>query len=413
MQLGLKNRFSGKQSILILIGCAAYITLLLRFKSSGGDWGDFFSAGGKIWLGSNPYGDSIYVNSPVSAFFLSSIERILPVINTPTFVQILNIIGLSFFLWVITQDKNPQAWLIVMSILPFLNVTRALFANSQVTGLVCGFIGLTAYLLKSAKFAALSPFPAWLAFELKPQMVAPIILVSIVSPQIKKLYLAHLIGLIISGHVLLNLFYGKNLDSIWIQKIFQYSGNSLKEGYEISVWKLIALGTGETQLTRIGSILVAFLFLLLILHTAFMHGIKFAILGLALFPTALSYLHLYDFIPLVMIIIFVLLKKNSGTIWLPILVLTQSFPYEGMLSWTIFSILGLTLWLLISQGPVAPLQVVFSALYLSITFVLKSQTMGISEELQLIIFFTIPLTLYAFTKFRFLKANFASATLDK
>jgi hypothetical protein len=377
-----------KEKILIGIVFVGYCALLYRFRSHPGDFGDFVKAGELIWNQKNPYSQLMYVNSPVSAVIFYLLSRILPILLIPTFIQILNLIGIMFFFKVVLKNANRANLLWIFVVLLLFNSTRALLANVQVTGLLLGLIAASLTLTRNSAPAYKVVFPLWLAMEIKPQLAVPFVLVFLFDSKIHKARILLLGIYYFAAHLVVSFKFGSSIDQLWIKKIVSYSSNSMKEGYEISYWKGLAILLGEEKYIQIFSQGVVMITLCFVVYFALKSQTNWAILLAILFPIQNSYLHLYDLVPASILIASLYLRKNSTSLLFGLLILMQIYPLNF---YTQLSILLFCLLLNISQKEMMSKRLISSLLMFSHSIFVLILLDNYSEEMQIILSLTIPL----------------------
>ncbi len=314
------------KNLAIFLGFIVHIALLIRYRSQMGDFGDFVKAGELIWENTNPYTSLMYVNSPVSAVLAYGLNKILPFIFFPAFWQLLNIIGIFAFFRLWLRKEVSANLLLAIALLSLLNVTRALVANVQVTGLVLGAFTLGVMLSKKEKSPFLVMLPIWVAAEIKPQLALGLIIFFLFHQRIHFARIAVLTFYVFISHLLVEVKYSGSIHMEWIEKVLKYSKTSLNEGYEISYWKGIALSLGEVPAMKIVSVLILIINLGFILYMSLKSHTNWAIFGALVLPFQNTYLHLYDLAPLgVLIILGVLHYSNFSVVLLSIL-FVQLFP---------------------------------------------------------------------------------------
>ena len=195
------------KNAVIFLGLTVHIVLLIRYRSQMGDFGDFVKAGDLIWENTNPYTSLMYVNSPVSAVLAYGLNKILPFIFFPAFWQILNIVGIFAFFRLWLRKEVSSNLLLAIALLSFLNVTRALVANVQVTGLVLGAFALGVLLAQKGKSPFLVMLPIWVAAEIKPQLALGLIVFFLFHKGIHFARIAILTFYVFISHLLVEIKY--------------------------------------------------------------------------------------------------------------------------------------------------------------------------------------------------------------
>jgi hypothetical protein len=283
----------------------------------------------------------MYANSPISALFFYLVSWILPFPIQPVMVHLLNVLGAIFFLTWYAGQKINALYLNLFSITLILGVGRALFGNVQVTGLTLGLVALAFTLDHKLKSSYLSLSLLLLALEIKPQITIPFLVLFIFQRTgvFKKIIFLFLSAFTL--HATVELYFGSDLHFTWLEKVLRYSRNSiLQTSYEISIWKGINQIIEQQQFLRVISLLSIVITLILVAKYSKSNPEKALFLAL-IFPIFNSYVHLYDYVGILLIAIrYVTLKRfESSILILPFLLF---FP----LSKTIF-LLSMTIELLL------------------------------------------------------------------
>jgi hypothetical protein len=310
----------------IMAGLLGYLVISFRYRNGMGDFGDFVKAGKMIWEDTDPYSNLMYVNSPVSATMAYGLSEVFPFLFFPLFWQLLNIAGLYFFIKSIVKPDFHGALPLVFACLAFLNVTRALFGNVQVTGLVLGLIaiGFKAARVNQSAFRVM--LPIWLAVEVKPQLALGFVLLILFQRKVHKARILSLAFLIFLSHFIVELKFTGNINFLWIVKVIKYSSASLKEGFEISIWKSIAIYSGQGGVVRIVSILCIIATFVVLVLFSISGKQNWSILISILFPFLNTYLHLYDLLPIGTLAILGLYANRSIPMVLVFSIFLQFFP---------------------------------------------------------------------------------------
>jgi len=272
-----------------------------KYSLNLADFGDYIRAGSLIADHTNPYESLMYANSPVSALFFYLISLLIPFSILPIMIHLLNVIGIVFFLkWYLSQKLNALVFYI-LSLLLVSGAGRALFGNVQVTGITLGLVAAAFAINTKYKFNLLPIFLLLLAFEIKAQIAIPFLVLYIFQGvrAFKKIFI--FIVSLLSVHASIEMYYGGNLHLVWLKKVIKYSQNSvLESSYEISIWKSINDVFEQEQLIRMLSTITVLFLLLLIIKFSNQNSEK-AIFFALVFPIFNSYVHLYDFIGVLLI----------------------------------------------------------------------------------------------------------------
>ena len=282
---------------------AIFIVMSFNYSINLADFGDYIKAGSLITDRINPYEQLMYANSPISALFFYLVSWILPFSILPIMIHALNTLGAVFFLrWYVGQRFNAL-YLNLFAITLILSVGRALFGNVQVTGIALGLVTLAFILSKKLKSPYFSLSVLLLALEIKPQITIPFIVFFIFQRTGALKKVTYLFFSALTLHVTVELYFGGNLHLTWLEKVLRYSRNStLQSSYEISIWKGINQIIDQPQLLRVISMLSIVIALFLIARYSRLNPEKAVFLAL-IFPAFNSYVHLYDYIGILLIAI--------------------------------------------------------------------------------------------------------------
>lgn len=287
----------------------------LNYSTNLADFGDYIKAGSLITDRINPYEQLMYANSPISALFFYLVDWILPFPILPIMIHLLNTLGAVFFLrWYVGQRFNAL-YLNLFAITLILGVGRALFGNVQVTGITLGLVALAFTLNKKLKSPYFSLSVLLLALEIKPQITIPFIVLFIFQRTGVLKKVTYLFFSALTLHVTVELYFGGNLHLTWLEKVLRYSRNStLESSYEISIWKGINQIIDQPQFLRVISVLSIVITLFLVARYSKLNPEKAVFLAL-IFPVFNSYVHLYDYVGILLIAIkYANLKRLEGLI---------------------------------------------------------------------------------------------------
>ena len=379
--------------IILLGGLSGYLINFYMFRSQLHDFGDFIKAGELIWNQQDPYSQLMYVNSPVSAVYVYMFSKLFFFLHFPIIIQVLNVVGLYFFLNQVLRPTPSNAIFLSFALLPFLSPARALFANVQVTGLVLGLLAFAISLSRRSKPEFLIAIPMWMAVELKPHMALPIILILVFERHINLKRITLLSSYVVAAHTIVNLRFGSLVDLIWIRKLMRYSDSSYKEGYEISYWKPLAIYSGQVGFVKILSLTTIIIFILCIIYFSLKGKIDYAILMSLVFPLQNSYLHLYDLVPIALVLTVLGLKNKNVLAIVPVLFLAQLFVLK-VLSQLITGLFFFGYYLALTERRKNLIRNT-AVLLVTTGVAIGSYLMfnGVSEELQIVFTLVIPLTI--------------------
>ena len=325
----------------IIAFISIFIIMSFNYSLNLADFGDYIKAGSLITDRINPYEQLMYANSPISALFFYFVSWVLPFPILPVMVHLLNILGVLFFLkWYVGQKFNAL-YLNLFGITLILGVGRALFGNVQVTGITLGLVALAFTLDYKLKSPYLSLSLLLLALEIKPQITIPFLVLFIFQRIGAFKKITFLFFSAFTLHATVELYFGNNLHFTWLEKVLRYSKNSiLQTSYEISIWKGINQIINQQQFLRLISLLSIVITLILVAKYSKSNPEKALFLAL-IFPVFNSYVHLYDYVGILLIAIkYVNLKR------LECLVLILPFLFFFPVSKNVF-LLSLTIELLL------------------------------------------------------------------
>jgi hypothetical protein len=303
------------------------VALAWHYRGNPGDIGIISDAGQKILNGVNPYVESEFANSPVTAVTTHLIGSVIPTALFLVVIQVLNIIGIFVFAKYVHSyfDLSDKSALILFLVTLTISY-RALIANVQLTGILLALFAISQKSIeKPGKLPKLAGYFAILfAFELKPQIVLPLLLIIFLNK--RDYFLKFLTTLVTAGcHIVLNFYYGSILEILWIEKILAFSNKSFLEGPEISLWKAVAYFSQTLSFTKLLSTIFLLVFYLFLVVLIFRKPKSALIVGLAA-PFIGSYAHMYDLLGL--FIVFLALNKRNNSLSIPIILLLV-VPYES------------------------------------------------------------------------------------
>lgn len=386
------QRKSRQEKLVVISGILVYILLSLKFSTQMGDFGDFVKAGQLITNKQNPYNSLMYVNSPVSGVIVFFIYKAFPFIFFPIFWHTLNLLGIFFFFRTISGNKHSLSLVTAIALMAFFNTTRAMFGNVQVSGLVLGLFGLAFYLETKKLPVFTIAFLIFLAVELKPQLALSFLIIFLFNKKFRFLHMFFLLMYLMVAHVQLEFLYLPKVNEYWLKKVLIYSGNSLREGYEISIWKLIALLTRNELFPRMFSFIFSIFVLIMIAIYSKKNQKSLALLLACCFPLCNSYLHLYDLVPLATILTLTLIRYQNLSLIFVLYILLQFFPLDSK----ILAILNLTFLFLVLYFYHLQ-RISFKEIIYLIGGVLVISVGGLvflqnkSEEVQIITLFVLPI----------------------
>lgn len=334
-------RILSSSPLSIIAFISIFTIMSFNYSLNLADFGDYIKAGSLIADRINPYEQLMYANSPISALFFYLVSWVLPFPILPVMVHLLNVLGALFFLkWYVGQKFNAL-YLNLFCISLILGVGRALFGNVQVTGITLGLVALAFTLDHKLKSSYLSLSLLLLALEIKPQITIPFLVLFIFQKTGVFKKISFLFFSALTLHATAELYFGSNLHFAWLEKVLRYSKNSILESsYEISIWKGINQIIDQQQFLRLFSLLSIVITLIFVAKYSKSNPEKALFLAI-IFPVFNSYVHLYDYVGILLIAIkYVNLKKLES------IILILPFLFIFPVSKNLFS-LSLTIELLV------------------------------------------------------------------
>lgn len=159
----------------------SFFALTQWATNSLADTSIYYLGGEKLSQGQNPYdGSSPFFSAPLGARFIFLLGKSLQIVNYPVIWNVVNIVGVSCFFFVILSElKLKHHILLWISLLLLTAPVREMVVNNQITGLVLGFAALSILLSRSTQAPIihfLLLIPIYLAFELKPNLIFGLLL---------------------------------------------------------------------------------------------------------------------------------------------------------------------------------------------------------------------------------------------
>lgn len=284
--------------IITLLLYVETLAVFAYYKPGLGDTDLIIQGGNRLLNGINPYVGFDFGNSPVAGAVFHLLG-LLPIQLVALAIPLINTTGYVFLAKFISETLSIRfsVWLLVV---PLLSPFRALISAGQVSGLVI-LLSLLSFMgsSRTLPMKSLQVISAVLAIEIKPQLALPIIFASIAINR-NYVKLASIGFSIFLAHAGLALYLGKYLEVEWIKSLMLRSKFSLApESFQVSGWKFINFLAGNENLWRVVSTclyLGTFLYILKLRNKA-----EYAYVIAFISSLFLTYQHLYDLIPLIII----------------------------------------------------------------------------------------------------------------
>lgn len=303
------------------------IALYFYYRPGLGDARLIIDGGKHIVQGINPYVGFDFGNSPIAGLVAYSIYLVIPDLILEILIPVLNATGYLLFVKYASErfntDINP-----FLLLLPLLSPYRSLISAGQISGIVLLFATIFVYRNFQRKWLfTMQVFSGVLALELKPQVAAPLILAHLITTQnLKKL--KTLVKIVIAIHISLVLVTGNFLEIKWLHSLLTRSENSLGDSPQVSMWKYLNYVIENPIIWRFISSLVFVVSISLIIAFRKKPVIVLVIASIA--PLLLTYQHMYDLIPLILISLVSFTPSRKTLYYLsPLVVLYLNLPMNS------------------------------------------------------------------------------------
>lgn len=298
----------------------------------------------------NPYENEFFLNGYLLAIPAHIYNDIFPVVTGARLYVLLNIALITAVIWDLLKMQGWHKVLFVAILVLASSPARAMVASVQHTGIILGlsyfsykiacFWGTRTKFQQLFKYSVVS-FLLLIPMELKPQLMLPLVVMTIFNPKLRK-YAISSLALALFAHVTMSLFLQMPLDKYWLERLLLRSSETTgSESRENSPWTLIGDIFGYPKIW-LG--LSSVLFVILIIGLVFisrgrLFETKHFFLAFTV-PLSLSYIHPYDLIFSIIILAtaFVSDFKPRGA---PFLIALFLFPTLGFDLSSLFFSLGL------------------------------------------------------------------------
>ncbi len=315
------NRLSFKSLCFVSIPFYVLLLFIYRVGSSRVDAGNlnpgprdvgvYINAALDVFSGDNPYQNS----AARFGTFGSLPFIVLAPLSTPQVVavtQILGIIGFQFLIFTLSRIYSLQInWLI--PIIPLFASSRENLVTAQVTGILCGLIGISFILLlkpKSPTNIFLSALLAALVIDLKPHLM--IFFVAVVLIQIKRSYvLIFSLLIILSMHTIINLMHGEFLEASWLRTLSSIEESASLGNFTDShtFWPTVAVLYNNTSAISIISTSLVIVVGFISIYFSKSNKSPYVCMAALFVPAFSIYFHLYDLV-LINCLILAIINKS-------------------------------------------------------------------------------------------------------
>ena len=284
----------------------------------------------------NPYDDPYFLNGFVIAIPYNLIYSILGELLFIKFYVLANLIFLSFVIIdVIPKTVNRNQRFLIATLILLTSPVRAMVDSVQHSGVILGTIYLFLKLQNHSETPGLRvkkivdwllPLLLVVPFELKPQLVIPVLLVLLIRKSSQKLFYKFF-GYEVFLHASISMYFKMPLDYFWLMRLSDRSSETTMDNTrENSIWSLVGAYFGHHTFLLFLSFFVYFV--LLLVGGYFFRGKRISVplyLTTSMFPILLSYVHTYDFV-IISVLLGFLLGSQSNQIGREFLLLLLLLP---------------------------------------------------------------------------------------
>jgi hypothetical protein len=263
----------------------------------------------------DPYTDwNAYGTIPAIPYWLLS--KSVPSGLAPTLFLFLNVLGVAVCIHYFLKTERNMLLLTLITVIttgPF----RALFASVQHTGVILGCLTFGMIAIRNSKKFRFPILSKWfgfflfcVAFDLKPHIAFPFILLWLASTR-RLSAILHFGFFYLALRLLIDLWNGRFLEKLQFEKWLVWRTDPLVVKEQVSPWKLVSFFNIDSQLVFVFSFLVYLSLSALIVRKYLKHpDTKYFVYALLL-PSITAYLHLYDLILLVAMVVINLISSPS------------------------------------------------------------------------------------------------------
>jgi hypothetical protein len=261
----------------------------------------------------DPYTDwNAYGTIPAIPYWLLS--KSVPSEIEPTLFLLLNVLGVALCLRYFLKIENTVLLLTLITVImtgPF----RALFASVQHTGVIIGCLTLGMIVIQRAQEFRFPIINMWfgfflfcVAFDLKPHIAFPFIVLWLASTR-KWRSIFHFGLFYLALRLIIDLWNGRFLERLQFEKWKVWRTDPLVVKEQVSPWKLISFFDIDPQYVFILSFLVYLGLTALIVKKYLKNPDSKYFVYALLSPSITAYLHLYDLILVVALVVIGLLSS--------------------------------------------------------------------------------------------------------
>ena len=302
----------------------------------------------------NPYLNEFFLNSftlPIPFYVLTQSFSAFAV---AIFWNLVNLSLIAFVIFRVLNLKNKESALLALLLVFASSPTRAMTASVQHTGLILGLIGIVFFMINAScqsgnalefnKVFQIS-MPLVLAFEFKPQMVIPTMLLLVFQKRLRPIFWTAVFEIVLV-HLALSVAFKMPLDLYWLQRLLgRSSETTTNSSRENGPWVILGQFTHEPRLFLIASFL-SYVILTFICSYKFRNNFNYRNLYFIFtaIPLVLAYLHTYDLLPIAVICTYKLLtkKQSRGYVFVLTLLLLPTLSFSYSILAVLVSIGGLT-----------------------------------------------------------------------
>ena len=382
----LKNWFNLHLVRIFHLICATTTLALLFYYREGGvkdvnisnpgprDVGVYIAAGNAVLRGLNPYEMVGNRFGSVGAIPFGIIDFIVPANLTTVIFQILNLVGILFFIHTFVQAKVKYAKEVTYFLVILFSATREMLVTNQITGILMGVFALWYTQQKkflrthSAMNLTVAALAAIFLVDLKPHLFGVILIFSFIKNKTWKIFFATA-GAWITLHAFVDLTQQRILELDWLN-ILMALQEQAKDGElpdAVSFWPLISSATSFDHLPSLVLLMPTLLAFLALILYSIKRDLLELLPWLFLLPASSIYFHYYDLLPALVFMIASQLRKSSKYFLFAIgfLVIPQEITNSRNF---LFILVGLTSWKLLIDRSWSPRAVLFSIIGLAVSY---------------------------------------------
>ena len=330
------------------------LAVLVYYRNEGvRDLGFYLEAGSTLLEGGNPYTELAWRSGPVGTLVVELVFGFLPSALAIILFQSVTIFGFIFLAKPFCMNLTKAQRNFLYSIIILSAPVRETLSGKQMTGLVAfalafAIASIHSETKPSKSIKVTSIFAIAIAVDLKPHLMAPLLLVLIFYSSARSLILKSGI-LLISLQVVISIYCNQFLIFDWATNILKL-GNTLGEsGESVSLWKVLTLvGFPDNYVfaLAIASQIITLIIGLILVRQKFTLETLIATIVPLSFGT---YMHVYDYSLLTTLFLVVIVTRGLSLMRV-LLLMFIAIPLESFLIQNFFVLVMILFWFLVSTS---------------------------------------------------------------